>query len=234
MLKTSEKYKKILKNQRHWKETKINISGTDYMDADIISASIQKSGIFDSFDIGNCVAREFDFSVIPKSTIPRQAKIKAYVRLVLDDECSEWIPQGTYFVKTREKDRLTGSVFFTAYDAMLKTDATWLNEDYELDNWPMSQTDAAKDIAQRIGTELDERCTLQSNFPVDYPVDENGDLTMREVLAGIAISNAGNWIITLEGKLMLVKIADAPPETNYLINEDGDAITFGGWRIIVG
>ena len=69
---------------------------------------------------------------------------------------------------------------------------------------------------------------------MDYPVDENGDMTMREVLSGIAISNAGNWVITLEGKLLLIKITDIPPETNYLITEDGDAITFGGVRINIG
>lgn len=56
---------------------------------------------------------------------------------------------------------------------------------------------------------------------------------MREVLGYIAVSNAGNWIITDEGKLLLVKFGDIPAETNYLVEEGGFAITFGGDRILV-
>lgn len=234
MLQTSAKYKEILKNPRHWKETRLNIAGADYMEADIISASIPQTGIFSTFDIGNCVSKELDIEIFPKGTIPRQAKIQAFVRLVLDSDFSEWIPQGTFFIKHRAKDKATGALSITAFDSMLKTDEVWLNEDYDLENWPMSQADAVNDIAHRIGVEVDPRTVLSDKFPVDYPVDENGDMTMREVLSGIAISNAGNWVITLEGKLLLLKITDMPPETNYLINEDGDAITFGGVRIIVG
>lgn len=234
MLQTSAKYKEILKNPRHWKETRLNISGVDYMEADIISASIPKTEIFSTLDIGNCVSRELDIEIFPKATIPRQAKIQAFVRLVLDSDFSEWIPQGTFFIKNREKDKATGALSITAFDSMLKTDEVWLNEQYDLENWPMSQEDAVNDIAYRIGVEVDSRTVFSDRFPVDYPVDENGDITMREVLSGIAISNAGNWVITLEGKLLLIKITDIPPETNYLINEDGDSITFGGVRIIVG
>ena len=234
MVSTSAKYKEILKNPRHWKETRLNIAGVDYMEADIIYASIPQSGIFSTFDIGNCVSRELDIQIFPKGSIPRQAKIQAFVRLVLDSDFSEWIPQGTFFIRTRAKDSLTGALSITAFDSMLKADEAWLNEQYDFSNWPMSQTDAVKDIAYRIGVEIDPRTALSDKFPVDYPVDENGDMTMREVLSGIAISNAGNWTITLEGKLLLLKVADIPPETNYLVNEDGDAITFGGVRIIVG
>ena len=234
MIQTTAKYKEILKNPRHWKETKLNISGVDYMEADIISASIPKTEIFSTFDIGNCVSRELDIEILPKGTIPRQAKIQAFVRLVLDSDFSEWIPQGTFFIKHREKDKATGALSITAFDSMLKTDEVWLNEQYDFENWPMPQTDAVSDIAYRIGVEVDQRTVLSDKFPVDYPVDENGDMTMREVLSGIAISNAGNWVITLEGKLLLLKISDLPPETNYLINEDGDSITLGGVRIIVG
>lgn len=234
MIATSEAYKRILKNPLHRKEVRLNISGVDYMEADIVSASIPRSGIFSTFDIGNCVSRELDITIIPKSEIPRQAKIQAFVRLVHGNEASEWIPQGTFFIRTRAKDTATGALSVTAFDAMLKADEEWLDDSYELDNWPMPAKDAVSDIAYRIGVTVDPRTSLLDAFPVSYPVDENGDMTMREVLAGIAISNAGNWTITMENKLLLIKAADLPASTNYLVNEDGDAITFGGVRIIVG
>ena len=50
----------------------------------------------------------------------------------------------------------------------------------------------------------------------------------------IAVAHGGNWTITREDKLLLVPLVGSmPPETNYLVTEDGDAITFGGDRILV-
>jgi hypothetical protein len=43
----------------------------------------------------------------------------------------------------------------------------------------------------------------------------------------------GSFIMTETGLLRLVSITELPEETNYLINNAGDAITFGGDRILV-
>ena len=232
MQQTSELYKQILSNPNHHKETKIVIAGTEYGQGNIVSVRTS-GGLYTTPGIGNCAARQIDLEILPIGTIPRQAQIKVFVRLALAEQFSEWIPKGVFFVSTRAKDKRTGSLTITGYDAMLKAESVWLNSDYDTENWPMSQADAVDDIAYRIGVEVDPRTVLTTAFPVDYPVDETGDLTMREVLGYIAVSNAGNWIITDEGKLLLVKFGDIPAETNYLVEEGGFAITFGGDRILV-
>ena len=56
---------------------------------------------------------------------------------------------------------------------------------------------------------------------------------MREILSYIAVSNAGNWIITDAGKLLLVGYGDLPEETNFLVTERGEAILFGEVRLLV-
>nr|DAY32943.1 MAG TPA: protein of unknown function (DUF5047) [Caudoviricetes sp.] len=229
---TSELYKQILSDPNHHKETKLDIAGTEYTEENIVSVETS-GGLYTTPGIGNCAARQIDLDVLPVGTIPRQAQIKVYVRLVLGEQVSEWIPKGTFFISARAKDKRTGSLTITGYDAMLKAESVWLNSDYDYENWPMPQSDAVDDIAYRMGVEVDERTVLTTKFPVDYPVDENGDLTMREVLGYIAVSNAGNWIITDEGKLLLVRFGDIPAETNYLVEEGGFAITFGGDRILV-
>lgn len=232
MRETSELYKAILASSNHQHETKLIIAGVEYTQENIISVHIS-GGLFTALGIGNCAARQIDLEILPIETIPRQAKIETYVRLVLGSQVSEWIPKGVFFISVRKKDKRTGSLTITGYDAMLKAESVWLNSDYDYENWPMSQADAVNDIAYRMGIEVDPRTALTTAFPVDYPVDENGDLTMREVLGYIAVSNAGNWIITDDGKLLLIKLGDMPPETHYLVNERGDAITFGGDRILV-
>ena len=85
-------------------------------------------------------------------------------------------------------------------------------------------------IAQLMVVTLDPRPALNQSYTIDYPAN---NYTLRDVLRYIAVANAGNWIITDEGKLRLVSFGEIPAETNYLVEEDGDAITFGGDRILV-
>ena len=230
----SDLYLTLLANRNHRVETKLSIAGVEYSQADIVKNSLRVyGGLYSTFGIGNCSARQIDFEIYPKGTIPRQAKIEVFARLVLGEQASEWIPKGVFFISTREKNKLTGALKITGYDAMLKTEQTWLTADYATDMWPMSQSDAVADIASRIGVEIDSRTVLSADYPVEYPTGENGDLTMREVLSGIAVSNAGNWIITDAGKLRLIGYLQIPDETNYLVEEHGDAILFGGVSIIV-
>lgn len=229
---TSELYKSILKNPDHEKEVKLNIAGVEHEMGKIVSCSVS-GGLFPDPGIGNCASRQIDLEVFPIGTPPRQAKIQAFVRLVYEEQVSEWLPKGVFFASKRQTNKLTGALKITGYDAMLKAEQTWLTAEYDAENWPMNQAEAVADIAYRMGVEVDSRTVLSTEYPVEYPVGENGDLTMREVLAGIAVSNAGNWVITDAGKLRLIGYMDIPAETNYLVAEDGNAITFGGVRILV-
>ena len=229
---TSNLYKSLLQNPDHEKEIKMVIAGVEYGMNNIVSC-YTSGGLFSEPGIGNCASRQIDLEVFPVGTIPRQAKIQAFVRLVYGEQASEWIPKGVFFISTRKRNKLTGTLTITGYDAMLKAEQTWLTSDYDTETWPMTQADALSDIAGRIGVAVDSRTVLSEEYPVEYPVGENGDLTMREVLSGIAVSNAGNWIITDTGKLRLIGYGDIPNETNLLVTEHGEAILFGGVRIIV-
>jgi hypothetical protein len=50
----------------------------------------------------------------------------------------------------------------------------------------------------------------------------------------VAVCEGGNWVITDEGKLLLLRLGDIPEETSYLVTEYGGAITLGGVKILVG
>lgn len=231
---TSDLYKSIFANPRHLTEIKLDIAGTEYGQSAIVSCST-RGALFESpaTGIGNCIAQEIDFEVFLTATPPRQAQVKLYARVTLGEQVSEWIPKGVFFFSQRSTDKASGLLTVTGYDAMLKAETVWLNSDYDTENWPMSAADAVDDIAYRMGVEVDPRTDLTGAPAVDYPVDENGDMTMRQVLAGIAVSVAGNWMITDEGKLLLWRYGVVPAETNYLADEDGFWITFGGDRILV-
>lgn len=230
----SNLYLTLLADKNHRVETKLSIAGVEYSQADIVKDSLRVyGGLYSTFGIGNCSARQIEFEIMPKGDIPRQAEIKVYARLVSAGQESEWIPKGVFYFATRKTDRKTGVLSVHGYDAMLKAEETWLDSSYDAETWPMPAATAVNDIAARMGVTVDSRTQLNESFPVQYPVDNEGDMTMREALGRIAVANAGNWIITDEGKLLLVGLNSMPAETNHLITETGSAITFGGVRILV-
>lgn len=230
----SNLWQQMLADPAHAVEAKLKIAGVEYGEDQIVRKSLMVyGGLYSTFGIGNCCARQIDFEIYPQGDIPRQARIEVYVRLVLGEQVSEWIPKGVFFFATRKTDRKTGVLSVHGYDAMLKAEQTWLDSSYDAETWPMPAATAVNDIAARMGVAVDSRTVLDAAFPVQYPVDDEGDMTMREALGRIAVANAGNWIITDEGKLLLVGLNSMPAETHYLITEGGSAITFGGVRILV-
>lgn len=232
----SDTYKNILADCRHVKEHRAIIAGVKCDESALFS--IQVSGTLFSGSgpcVGAAVSRELDLSVIPQSTIPRMAEIKLETRLVIKDaftdeilQASEWLPKGTFYIDTRYTNVGDGSVVIHGYDAMLKAEQPFLAETTE-DDWPKPMDEVVEEIAKRMGVTVDSRTavshTLQAGYPLGY--------TMREVLGFIASAHAGNWIITDAGELRLVGLADIPPETFYLVTEDGDAILFGDTRILI-
>ena len=230
----SDLWRTLLASPGHRKEVKLVIAGVTYGEDKIVDGSLRiDGGLYSDFGIGNCCARQIDFEIYPQGTIPRQAQIEVYVRLVLGEQVSEWIPKGVFYFATRKTDRKTGVLRVHGYDAMLKAEETWLDSSYDAETWPMPAATAVADIAARMGVQVDSRTVLDAAFPVQYPVDDEGDMTMREALGRIAVANAGNWIMTDEGKLLLVGLNSMPEATNYLVTETGSAITFGGVRIFV-
>lgn len=211
-------------------EIKAVIAGVEYGQDKIASCHVSKALFSGStLSVGGCVSAEMEIVLIEPDEIPRGADVKLYAR----EDGGEWIPQGIYFIDTRPISEGLNTVTLSCFDSMLAAEQVWLTPDYASKNWPMPQTDAVADIAARIGVEVDSRTVLSTSFPVEYPVDEYGDITMREVLSYVASSNGGNWIITNEGKLLLVRLSDLPAETNYLVTEKGYAITLGGVRLLV-
>ena len=228
---TSALYRQLWRDPRHRKEMSVNIAGEDYREDRIVSLETS-GGVFGQPDIGNCASRQIDLSLRQPGSIPRSAEMRVFVRLAAGERVSEWIPKGVFFISTRKLDKVSGVLDIHGFDAMRRAGDVWDIDPYA--NWPMSQQEAAADIARQMGVELDPRTVLSSDFPVAYPVDENGDMAMQDVLEGIAVCSAGNWVITDEGKLLLLRLGDIPPETSYLVTEHGRAITLGGVRILVG
>ena len=226
---TSALYQALILDPTARKQVQIVIAGVTYGEGQIVSLSTT-SDLFaeDTMGIGGAVAKEIDLVLRRPGTIPRMAQMIPSYRLVKGTQASEWIQKGIYYIDTRSVDEVTGVMTIHGYDDMLKAEQVW--EPAQSLEFPMTMVQAVNIIAQLMGVTLDSRTALNQSYTIDYPAN---NYTLRDVLRYIAVANAGNWIITDEGKLRLVSFGEIPVETNYLVEEGGDAITFGGDRILV-
>ena len=226
---TSALYQALILDPTARKQVQVVIAGVTYGEGQIVSLSTT-SDLFaeDTMGIGGAVAKEIDLVLRRPGNIPRMAQMIPSYRLVKGTQASEWIQKGIYYIDTRSVDEVTGVMTIHGYDDMLKAEQVW--EPAQSLEFPMTMVQAVNVIAQLMGVTLDPRTVLNPSYTIDYPAN---DYTLRDVLRYIAVANAGNWIITDDGKLRLVSFGEIPTETNYLVEEDGDAITFGGDRILV-
>ena len=191
--------------------------------------------------VGNCCCGELVAVLnIPSSAIPKNAKIVPYVS---EDE-STWTKKSEFFVFQRGEDHATGSLTVYAYDAIFKAEESFTKPG-DQGQWPRTDLAVMQEISQRTATAINAAslAALNKAYEVQYPgmilengtlkPDGKGALTMREVAGRIAAMYGGNWIINNAGEWQLIKLGDIPADTNYLVTEDGDAITLGGVRILV-
>lgn len=222
---TSELWKTLWRMENTLREYAFDISGTWYGPESEVSHSVENS-LYDEFSIGNATTAKLSLSLYAEN-IPFGAVIKRYVRLVNGNQTSEWIPKGIFFTSRRSME--DGLWNIEAFDSMRKAETVWKPDSGLV--FPMTMEDTVELLAGLMGVEIDPRTSLDPSYTIESPGDT---CTFRQILQWIGAAHGGNWIISDEGKLLLVPLISMPEETNYLIEERGDAITFGGDRILVG
>ena len=228
---TSALYNTIVGGE-HWFETKLVIDNVGTFGENQLFSVVTSHAMFSNTPaVGMAVAGEIEVKMLyPSTEIPTMACLRPYVRACNATQQSEWLPQGVFFIDTRERTRDdTGLSFLTihGYDAMLKAEQMY--------NGRITGTSTdiqmVTEIAYQMGVSVDSRTNTLMTAAYSIPLPTG--YTYREVLGYIASMYAGCFIITDEGKLRLVTLYELPPETNYLIDNAGNWITFGGDRILV-
>lgn len=233
MQETSQLYKDILASENHWFETRLVIDGVgEFYEDEIFSLETSTEMFSGSPSVGTAVAGEIDFSMLlPSQDIPIMAALRPQVRVCNATHQSEWLNQGIFFIDTRERTKDgNGLDVLTVhgFDAMMKAEQPFQSNTITGDS---TDTDMVDEIASILGVEVDPRTydIMTNGYTVPLPTG----YSCREVLGFIGAMYVGSFVMTEEGKLRLVSILELPPETNYLITEEAENITFGGDRILV-
>lgn len=242
MQETSDLYKELYRND-HQVENRLLVGSKDTPLAELETAYgedmlVSMSTAVRMFSgetptVGSCVSGEISVKMLyPADQPPRQAKLVPQVRLTDGTRYSEWISKGVFFIDTRKKGGENIGVetlTLTGFDAMLRAE-----QDYPASalDWPARDIDVVGEIAAFMGVEIDPRTieTMTKGYTVQYP---GGEYSCRETLGYIAAMYGGCFIMNDVGQLRLVKLNSIPKGTNYLIDNNGFAITFGGVRILV-
>lgn len=229
----SETYKRLIKDRAHVKEVKAIINNATYLQGQI-SAVERSHKLMDGFSIGNANSAMISLDFEPLGTIPKAAEVDLFIRVKTRTEESEWVPKGVFFIAERELDIESGLLSVICYDAMRKADTVFL----KTGSWsPQTALAVVQAIASHIGVDIENE-TVATMTATPYTIDTipaAGDdgTTEREMLMYIAVMYGGNFVINDAGELALIGLTDIPDPTHYLVNEDGDNITFGGVRILV-
>ena len=194
---------------------------------EIVNLELQRTVFSEKPTVGQANAGELDATfIVPSFTIPRMAKVK--VTLVYDGTT---YTLGVFYIDTRETSHNGNRLDILnvhGYDSMLFAEQLYPSTTHE---WPVVDTAVVQEAAAAMGVSVDPRTynLMTSGYMIPLP----GSYSIREVLGYIASMYVGSFIMTETGLLRLVSITELPEETNYLINNAGDAITFGGDRILV-
>lgn len=221
---TSTLWAELWRTPNTEREYAFDINGTWYGPDEEVEHEAENA-LYADFGIGNATIGSLTLSLFADD-IPRGACIKRYIRLANGDQVSEWLPKGVFWANRRSED--DGYWTIDAFDAMRKAEVVW-EPDQSL-VFPMSMPDAVAEFARIMGVTIDARTELNEDYTIDYPAN---DYTIRKELCFIAAAHGGNWVMTDAGELRLIPLLSAPAETNYLVDEYGDAITFGGGKILV-
>lgn len=226
MYTVSNLYTSIISSPSHWYEYQVEIGGVMYGMDKLKSVKPTYRMFADNQpSVGGCLSGELELSVINSGAVPRMAEVRPYVRAALGAQRSEWIPQGVFYIDTRETTRNDDGLdvlTIHCFDAMLKTEDDYPSTSHD---WPVDDIDVVREIAGTIGVSVDQRTEdiMISGYQIGLPAG----YSMREVLSNIAAMYAGNWVMTYDGELRLISLTELPEETNYLVDSAYDAITFG-------
>lgn len=165
----------------------------------------------DGFTIGSCPSGYFEFTARDQNAdIPKNSEVRFEIKISGERGDTEWFPFGTYFIDNRAHGKST--ITFQCYDRMLFAEQGFWDAYIKVTGDTsakalrpeMKMSKAVDIICKALGTTLDPRSQIFN----DTTIKIEADYTCREVLKAIAISNAGNFLMTDEDKLRLLVLAN--------------------------
>lgn len=234
MVHVTSLYKEIT-NGKYTTEFELEIDGFKYYKDSVISLNINRKLFANGApSVGGFTSGEIDIVMLkPSEQWSRMAEIKVRHRVTNGRKTSEFVPDGTFYIDTRKPNMLDHTMTVHGYDSALKAEQLYIQNGSK-SGWPKSDIAVYDEICKRldVSADPDTRSSLKG-YSVSCPGIDDGALTMREVAKYVAAAECGNFYITADNKLRLVRLNSLPESIGYIIKENGSKILVGGKRIRV-
>lgn len=193
---------------RHKVRTQLTINGRTYSTGEWLELS-SDAVLCDNYEIGDCITKEAKVTVKKISGVTLAKGQTLVIKTRVETEStpitySDWIPKGTYTIKSLKENDAKTLYEIDAFDATYDTDVTFMKRG----TWT-SQTakTVVTAICSTIGITLNSATnTLLTNTikNIDYiPVIGDNGTTIRGMLKEIAKLYGGNWWINFSNELEL-------------------------------
>lgn len=169
--------------------------------------------------VGNAHSSQCEFVVLEQSAHwPRMAKFEVQVQLCSADgnQQSDWLSMGKFYTDVRSDDSY-GHLKIQAFDGMLKLETGWTDIVPGSAEFPMTSR-AWANMIQNAGLATFEDLQQLDNSKAFIGL--NTATTIRDVLKSIAAANGGNWMMTTDEKLRLVKFRNPVAVTTHATTSD--------------
>ena len=167
MQQTSDTYKRLVSSGNYTTETSLVIGTGDPDDGykhDMLITLKITNDVLGTGSIGKVAVGEIDVEMlVPEEKIPKQAILRPYIRVVKNDETSEWITKGEFLLDTRKEVRRPTSrntVKLHGYDKLITAQLEYNPADI---SWPTTDAAVVANIAYQLGIVMDQRTTAAIN-----------------------------------------------------------------------
>jgi len=204
-------------------------NGDSYKEYATITAPVISRSLLsgDALSVGNAIAGQLKFAVMTTDTIPKSAKIVILARVKDDENVSEWLEFGTFWIDHRT---VTDSIIdIEAYDAMKKGNQPYPDDSQTL-NWPKTIAVVVTRIAEQMDVEIDSRTVTDvvNNSAIgglNIITKPTDDMSLLIILQRIGEIIGGNWIITADNELRFVQIISPTDVNGYLLDHASEIVT---------
>lgn len=208
MQQTSDTYKRLVSGGNYTTETSLVVGTGDPKNGykhDVLISLKTTNDVLGTGSIGKAAVGEIDVEmIVPESTIPRQAILRPYIRIVKGAEQSEWIPKGEFLLDTRKEVHRANSrnyIKLHGYDRLITAQQEYRPTGI---TWPATDISVISNIAYQLGIVVDQRTSSAVNL--GYAIPEPLGYACDEILGYIAAMYGGCFCIGDNRKLMLIQI----------------------------
>lgn len=176
MRSTDSTWNRLVDSGNFQVQTVAVINGVEYS---TITAPNIKRGMFagNGVSVGGCISATLDFTVKTTNVIPKGATITIKSRLTDGTDYSLWKNMGTFFVAERYVDG--DLITLHCCDAMMKGGQTYVDNSTSL-VWPKSMQKIAKQCAERLGVQIDDRTIINPDSSPEHNTDSMLTVSMGE------------------------------------------------------